>query len=171
MTADEAMQSLAELINLRRQHTLRLANQNGAAGEAHVLSDASTYLPRPKGLAAQNLLSVLREGGIEIKLSSFDAIAFPQGAVVDLLDTSSIRQNLPQMTFVEIKTANQSRVRPDFSGFFFAFTEGELIASEILGERHKVLLVNKATGVVMLTSVPEILARSKSMNWQVSVQL
>jgi hypothetical protein len=31
--------------------------------------------------------------------------------------------------------------------------------------------LNKATGTMLLTSVPEILARAKSTNWQVSVQL
>ena len=63
------------------------------------------------------------------------------------------------------------RVRPDFSGFFFALAEGELIASEALGSRHRVMLLNKATGTMLLTSVPEILMRAKSTNWQVSVQL
>jgi hypothetical protein len=165
------LQSLAELINLRRQHLVRLGNQNGAAGEATVLAETTGYLPRPTGQAAKNLLATLSESGIVIKLASFDAIALPEGSVVDLLNVDSIRQNLTNMTFIEIKTANQARVRADFGGFFFAFTEGELLASEALGDRHKVLLVNKATGTVLLTSVPEILARAKSMNWQVSVQL
>lgn len=165
------MQTLVDLVNFRRQHLIRLANQNGAAGEASVLADSTGYLPRPKGQAAKNLLAALRETGIVIKLTSFDAIALPHGSIIDFLNVDSIRENLGKMTFIEIKTANQARVREDFSGFFFAFTEGEILASEALGERHKVLLVNKATGVVLLTSVPEILARSKSMNWQVSVQL
>lgn len=165
------MQSLHELVHLRRSHLLRLANQNGAAGEAAIVTDQSGYIPRPKGLQAKNLLAVLREAGLNIKLSSFDAIALPHGQAVDLADTASIRDHLHEMVFIEIKTANQARVKDDFSGFFFAFTEGELLAAEALGERHKVLLVNRGTGGMLLTSVAEILARSKSLNWQVSVQL
>lgn len=165
------LQTLAELINLRRQHLVRLANQNGAAGEAHVVSEKTEYLARPKGQGGKNLLAALRETGITIKLASFDAIALPVGCNVDFSDMDEIRMYLADMTFIEIKTANQPRVRPDFSGFFFAFTEGEILASEALGERHKVLLVNKATGAVLLTTVAEIIARSKSLNWQVSVQL
>ncbi|MCC7252372.1 hypothetical protein [Hyphomicrobium sp.] len=165
------MQTLAELINLRRRHLVRLANQNGAAGEAQVLSERTGYLPRPRGQGAKNLLAALSESGITIKLASFDAVALPAGQTVDFSDMDDIRKNLPNMTFIEIKTANQPRVKPDFSGFFFAFTEGEILASEALGERHKVLLVNKATSAVHLTSVAEIIARSKSLNWQVSVQL
>lgn len=122
-------------------------------------------------MLAKNLLAALKEAGHNIRLSSFDAIALPPGLSVDLADMQSLRQRLPDMVFIEIKTANQARVKEDFSGFFFAFTEGELLAAEILGNRHKVLLVNKATGGMLLTSVAEILARSKSQNWQVSVQL
>lgn len=165
------MSTLAEIIDLKRRHALRLANQNGAAGEVHVLAQMPSYVPRPKGKQLANLISALAETGINIRKASFDAISIPDGCSVDFSEMDSIRQLLPAMTFIEIKTANQARVKPDFSGFFFAFTEGELLAAELLGERHKVFLVNKTTGTVMLTSVPEILARSKSLNWQVSVQL
>ena len=165
------MKSLSELIELRRSHVMRFANSNGAAGEATIVSDQSGYIRRPRGPLAKVLLAALSEAGHTIKLSSFDAIALPHGVTVDFADINSVRARLPDMVFIEIKTANQARVKEDFSGFFFAFTEGELLAAEALGERHKVLLVNKTTGGMLLTSVAEILARSKSQNWQVSVQL
>lgn len=139
------MKSLSELIEMRREHVLRFANKNGAAGEAMIVSDQSGYVRRPKGPLAKNLLTALKEAGHEIRLSSFDAIALPPGRSVDLANIESIRECLPEMVFVEIKTANQPRVKEDFTGFFFAFTEGELLAAETLGDRHKVLLVNKAT--------------------------
>lgn len=136
-----------------------------------MLAQMPSYIPRPMGKQLGNLISALADTGINIRRASFDAISLPDGCQVDFSDMDSIHRHLPEMTFIEIKTANQARVKPDFSGFFFAFTEGELLAAELLGERHKVLLVNKGTGTVLLTSVPEILARSKSLNWQVSVQL
>ncbi len=116
-------------------------------------------------------MAALGESGVIVKRSSFDAIALPVGRVVDFTDAAAVKAGLPDMMFVEIKTANQARVRPDFSGFFFALTEGELAAAEALGSRHRVMLLNKATGTTLLTSVPEILARARSTNWQVSVQL
>ena len=116
-------------------------------------------------------MAALKESGIIVKRSSFDAIALPVGRMVNFTDAAAVKVNLPDMVFVEIKTANQARVRPVFSGFFFALTEGELIAAEALGSRHRVMLLNKATGTMLLTSVPEILVRAKSTNWQVSVQL
>lgn len=165
------MQHPLDLINLKREHLKRLANQKGAAGEVEVLAANVCYLARPKGAALNILMAALEENGVVIKRSSFDAIALPEGRVVDFTDAAAVAASLPDMVFVEIKTANQERVRPDFSGFFFALTEGELVASEVLGPRHCVMLLNKATGTMLLTSVPEILARARSTNWQVSVQL
>ncbi len=132
------MLDLTELVNLKRQHILRLANQSGAAGEARILSDTTKYVPRPKGRQLNNLMAALQETGTIIKKSSFDAIALPNGCTVDFSDVTSVREHLTKMTFIEIKTANQVRVQPDFTGFFFAFTEGEILASEALGDRHKV---------------------------------
>ena len=165
------MLGVTDLINLKREHIQRLANQNGAAGEAAVLALYSHYVPRPHGASLQNLMTALRETGINIKKASFDVIALPEGCVVNFADINAVRELLPQMIFIEIKTANQSRVRPDFTGFFFAFTEGEVLAAEALGVRHRVLLLNKTTGMMLMSSVPEILARAKSTTWQVSVQL
>lgn len=165
------MPNLSHLIQQRRKHADRLANQNGAAGENHVLSDSSVYVPRPTGQKLANIIQALAATGIAIKKSSFDAIALPEGVTIDFADISSIERHLESLTFIEIKTATQSRVKDDFSGFFFAFTEGELLAAEALGQRHKVLLVNKTTGISLMTSVPEILARARSQTWQVSVQL
>jgi diketogulonate reductase-like aldo/keto reductase len=75
------------------------------------------------------------------------------------------------MIFIEIKTSNQPRVKAGFEGFFFALTESEIAAADQLGQRHKVSLFNRLSGELPITSVSEILDRSKSLNWQVSVQL
>jgi hypothetical protein len=75
------------------------------------------------------------------------------------------------MTFIEIKAATQTRVKEGFAGFFFALTEGEIAAADALGVQHRVALYNRISGELLLTSVPEILARSRSLNWQLSVQL
>ena len=166
------MQDAIDLLNLKREHIKRLANQKGAAGEAEALALNPHFVPRPKGAGLKQLMAALAESGTAIRKSSFDAIALPEGVdTIDFLDVEAIRELLPRMVFIEIKTANQARVRKDFSGFFFAFTEGEIAAAEALGFRHRVMLLNRATGGMLLTSVPEILARARSTNWQVSVQL
>lgn len=160
-----------EVIKAKRQHLARMANQSGASGELSALAEMENWFPRPRGVGLKVLLAALIETGVAIKGSSFDAIAFPTAEQVDFTDLDMVRSALPRMTFIEIKTANQGRVRPGFSGFFFALTEAEIAASEALKTRHRVALYNKVSGELLITSVPEILARIKSMNWQLSVQL
>lgn len=162
---------LLEIISAKRQHLDRLATTKGAAGEASAINEMEHWLPRPRGRELKALITALRDKGIEIKSSSFDAIAISEGTTVDFSNTDSIATALPRMTFIEIKTANQPRVREDFSGFFFALTESEIAAAAALGEQHRVALYNKTSGEILLTSVPELISRARSTNWQVSIQL
>lgn len=158
-----------EVIAAKRVHLARLANESGSAGEQHALLVMDRWIARPKGPALRALLEELAADGIKIRPSSFDALSMPTD--IDISDRKQLRLHLREITFIEIKTANQSRVRSGFNGFFFAITESEIAASEQLGARHRVALFNKITGELMLTSVSEIISRSKSMNWQLSVQL
>lgn len=161
----------AELIDLKRSHARRLANQNGASGEGLVLNSDRQLIKRPTGKQLQNLLAALAETGIQIRKTSFDALSVPADTVLDLDDIESVRAAVAGLVFVEIKTASQPRVKSDFSGFFFAFTEGELLAAEALGSRHRVILVNRETRQTLETTIAELLDRARSTNWQVSVQL
>ncbi len=158
-----------DVIAAKRAHLQRLANTKGAAGEIAALQSMGEWVARPKGSALRAILHALADSGIHIKSSSFDAIASPDG--LDFTDPQRLRDQLATATFVEIKTANQARVRPGFAGFFFALTESEIAAAAALGERHRVALYNNMTGELLITSVPEIIARASSTNWQVSVQL
>jgi hypothetical protein len=160
-----------ELIRSKREHAKRLANQRGAAGEHVALADMEHWVARPSGKGLKILLAELKATGHVIKSTSFDAIHIPGVADIDFTDAVAVRAALPRMTFIEIKSASQARVKPGFGGFFFALTEGEMAAAEVLGLRHRVALYNKLTGELMLSSVQDILARARSSNWQLSVQL
>jgi hypothetical protein len=160
-----------ELIESKKRHLARLANQRGASGESTALAGMTNWIPRPRGAGLKILLQALRSSGIEIKGSSFDAISVPVGVSLDFSDLSAVEAALPTMVFIEIKTANQARVGADFSGYFFALTEAEILAAELLRDRHRVALYNNKTGALLMTSVGEILTRARSTNWQVSVQL
>lgn len=160
-----------ELIQQKRQHLVRLANQQGAAGEAYALSTMTSWVARPKGIALKNLLQALREKGIEVKGSSFDFIEISDGVTVNFSDPTSIRAAIENMIFIELKTSNQARVKPGFTGFFFALSESEITAAELLGNRHKVVLYNNLTQETFVTSVGALLSRAKSSTWQLSIQL
>ncbi len=129
----------------------------------------SDWISRPKGPPLKALLSELQRTGITIRTSSFDAIAVPRDFNID--DERSIRENIDKLVFIEIKTANQDRVKPGFNGYFFAITESEIGAAEQLGPRHQVALYNNQSGEVLLTTISELLARAKSTTWQLSIQL
>lgn len=160
---------LLEIITAKRVHVDRMAAQSGAAGELRAIATTERWIPRPKGPGLKILLAELQATGIKIKGSSFDAITCPKP--VDFLDPLDVRSSLGEMIFIEIKTANQARIKSGFGGFFFAITENEISAADQLGSRHLVALFNKISGEVQITSVPHILARSRSMTWQLSVQL
>ncbi|MDQ0840297.1 hypothetical protein [Sphingomonas faeni] len=158
-----------EVITAKRAHLARFANEGGAAGEQQAIVAMDRWIPRPRGPDLVMLLEELASTGIVIKPSSFDALALPR--LISMADRDQVRASLAEITFVEIKTSNQPRVKPGFSGFFFAITENEITAAEQLGIRHRIALFNKITNEILITSVSEILARTKSMNWQLSVQI
>ncbi|MNS73914.1 hypothetical protein D3C72_1073730 [compost metagenome] len=168
-TAPSDGHSPLEVILAKRAHITRMANQSGAAGEQNAIQVHELWVPRPRGKELKILMEALAKSGFSIRASSFDALALPHA--IDLADAEQVRLRLPEITFIEIKTARQKRVRPGFDGFFFALTEREIEASEQLGKRHKVALFNTLTEEILLTSVDEIIKRSRSMNWQLSVQL
>lgn len=158
-----------DLITSRRVHLARFSNRSGAEGERTAALIQSDWTERPRGAALAALLAALKRDGVVLKASSFDALATP--SPLDFTDQDRLRSQLALTTFIEIKTANQTRVKPGFAGFFFALTEAEIQAADQLGDRHRVALFNKLTDELLLTSVAEILSRSRSTNWQVSVQL
>lgn len=158
-----------ELIAQKKAQASRFANESGAVGEQRAVVAMERWVPRPKGRGLQLLLKELAATGVLIKGSSFDALALP--VPIDVTNSDQLRAHLNEIVFIEIKSSNQSRVRPGFNGFFFALTESEISAAEQLGGRHRVALFNAITGEMLMTSVPEILSRAKSTNWQVSVQL
>lgn len=156
---------------MKRAHLERFVNQSGAAGEAVARLEMEHWIQRPNGAQLKVLLTALDETGIVIKGSSFAVIALPSAGQIDFSNAAEVRSALQNMCFVEIKTASQSRVKPGFDGFFFALTESEIVAAEVLGMCHRVALYNKHTGESLLTSILEILTRKKSSTWQLSVQL
>lgn len=158
-----------EVIAAKRTHLNRMANEGGAAGEQDMVLASDQWVPRPKGQALRILLSALEKVGKPIKASSFDAISVPAG--VDLSDYGQVSERLSEFVFIEIKSANQARVRPGFAGFFFALTENEIAAADVLGHQHRVVLYNKIAGEILITSVPELVARARSSTWQLSIQL
>lgn len=163
--------SITDLLEARRSHLARLATSNGANGETSVLSISENWISRPKGKHSKNLHEALEESGIKIKPTAFDMISLPTGCTANFDSIENLRNVLPNMTFIEVKTATQDRVKEDFTNFFFAFTENEITAASQLGDRYKVALFNSRTKELLIASLPDIMKRAGSTTWQVSIQL
>ncbi|WP_152566072.1 hypothetical protein [Lysobacter antibioticus] len=103
----------------------------------------SSGIARPRGQASKNLLAALKRAGVEIKATAFDFISLPEGQAISFDSEENLFRCLPQVIFIDVKTATQKRVKPGFSGFFFAFTENEISAANQLGNRYKIALFNK----------------------------
>ena len=140
-----------EVIELKKKHLARFANQRGAEGEVYAVDSMNDWTPRPKGKGLKVLLKALANSGVSIKSSSFDAISHPYADKIDFTNAATVEAFISDMVFIEIKTANQERVKEDFTGFFFALTESEIAASKALGARHKVALFNKKTGFILIS--------------------
>jgi hypothetical protein len=61
---DIIIQQPIDLINLKREHAKRLANQKGAAGKAAALAANVHCVPRPKGAALNILMNLFKESGV-----------------------------------------------------------------------------------------------------------
>ncbi|WP_410014865.1 hypothetical protein [Sodalis sp. C49] len=158
--------NLLELIESKKAYRARFSSENGISGERSLLDSQALWIKRPKGKEMKNLLAALKQfEDIEIKASSFDFVSIPENVTVDFSNISLLSDILKSLTFIELKTCNQKRVTtPDFKNFFFAITENEITASELLGDRHKVVLHNKMTGDKLVTTIHEIINRANSKN-------
>lgn len=164
---------IESLLAGRKRRLRRMANQRGASGERLILSahGYQNLVPRPSGPAMTAILKALEMEGTKIKRTSFDAILLRPDAKPDFSTIESAAAAIEGAIFLEIKATTRANVADDFTGFFFAVTEGEMQAAERLGRRHRVVLYNQLTGKTLETTVSDILARAKSATWQLSVQL
>jgi len=150
----------------------RFASTSCATGAVVAPSDMARWMARPKGNGLKVLLAALRESGVLIKGSSFDAISLPDASVVDFSDAAQVKSALPGPCAWSRSRPPQSRVQPGLSGFFIALTAREIVAAEALGPRHLWPCATQThRGAATNTSPPAILARTEPSNGQLSVQL
>ena len=154
----------------KRKKLSKAATTRGSEGEQGAMMLFKNLIDRPKGKDMKNLLQALSQLGLNIKPTSFDKID-SGGIEINFSDVNHLVKILSQITFIEVKSTDRKSIPEDFSGYFFALTENEIDASIILGDRYKVLLINKVTGYSKWTTVKALLERAKSKTWQVSLNL
>jgi len=129
---------------------------------------------RPTGDGLRNVLAAMEEIGFPgLPSTGFDKIEVPREAGPHFTFESEVmvRRWCEEFLFIEVKTCTQIRADESFGNFLFSFPETEIRAAELLGDRYVVILYNKLTEKTLRTSIPELIARTSSTAWQLTLQL
>lgn len=121
----------------------------------------------PTALQKQNLLMAFARTGKAIYGKAFDVVRMSKA--IDLDSLEAVESNLSDICLCEIKSTRK-KIKPDFSGYFFALTAGEVLVAQSLKEQFRFVLVNTLTGDFAEFSLPGIFARAKGIypTWSIS---
>lgn len=115
----------------------------------------------------RNLLVAFAGKGKVLYGQAFDIIKSTQP--VNLGDVNDIRAHFDQITIAEIKSTRKS-LGPDFSGYFFALTAGEVLVAQSLREQYRFVLVNTTSSKYLELSLTEVFARARGIypTWSIA---
>jgi hypothetical protein len=157
----EVLKSTAELSSAFQsgQSTSRKAAKLLAA------KDHGFFIPTAR--QRQNLLVAFAKKGKVIYGRAFDIVKTT--ASVDLDNLEIVEQNLKNIILGEIKATKKS-LPPDFSGFFFALTAGEVLVAQSLKAQFRFIFVNTTTTDYLELRLTDIFARAKGIypTWSIS---
>ncbi len=129
-----------------------------AAAAILVAKKAGFVIPTEK--QRQNLLVAFAKKSKVVYGKAFDVVK--TSIPVDLDSLAEIEKHFEQIKIFEIKSTNR-KLRPDFSGYFFALTAGEVLVAQSLKKQFGFVLVNTGTGAHMETTLSGIFARAKGI--------
>ncbi|PYI87022.1 MAG: hypothetical protein DME26_07635 [Verrucomicrobia bacterium] len=114
----------------------------------------------PTGRQRQNLLVAFAKKGKVVYGKAFDVVKL--SGSLDLNDLAEVEKNLEDIKVFEVKSTRK-KLRPDFSGYFFALTAAEVLVAQSLKKQFGFVLVNIGTGEHLEMSLSEIFARAKGI--------
>ena len=129
-----------------------------AAAAILVAKKAGFIIPTPR--QRQNLLVAFAKTGKVVYGKAFDVVKL--SGTVDLDDLTQVEKQLGLVTVYEIKSSRK-KLRPDFSGYFFALTAAEVLVAQSLKKQFGFVLVNTGTREHLEMSLSEIFARAKGI--------
>ncbi|HEY0193138.1 MAG TPA: hypothetical protein VGC42_18600 [Kofleriaceae bacterium] len=124
-------------------------------------------VPTQKQRAA--LLVAFAQGQQVVYGKAFDIVRCPRD--LDLEDPAAMSPRLAEISICEIKSTNKASVKPEFRGFFFAITAGEMLTAQSLGSQYRFIFVNTLTHEYLEMSLQQIFARSRGIypTWSISI--
>jgi hypothetical protein len=134
--------------------------QSTAKKAVAILIAKNVGFRNPTAKQRQNLLVAFAKRGKVVYGKAFDVVK--TSASVDLDDLAEVEASLDEITVFEIKSSRK-KLRPDFSGFFFALTGAEVLVAQSLRKQFKFVLVNTGTGDHIEISLSGIFSRAKGI--------
>ncbi len=143
------------------------SGQKTAKAAAAILVAKKEGFLIPTGKQRQNLLVAFAKRGKVVYGRAFDVVKL--SAPVDLADPAEVERYLERIKVFEVKSTRK-RLRPDFSGYFFALTAAEVLVAQSLKEQFGFVLVNTGTREHLEMSLSGIFARAKGIypTWSIS---
>jgi hypothetical protein len=129
-----------------------------AAASILVAKNAGFIVPTAK--QRQNLLVAFAKKGKVVYGKAFDVVKL--SGDVDLNDLAEVEKHLGLVSVYEIKSTRK-KLRPDFSGYFFALTAAEVLVAQSLKKQFGFVLVNTGTREHLEISLSAIFARAKGI--------
>lgn len=166
MTADDAVsipviaQLTADAAETKQRTAKRAAEILTSRGEGYVVPTARQRIA---------ILIAFAQAEQVVYGKAFNIVRCPSH--VNLDDPASIASGLNDVLICEIKSTNKATVKPDFRGYFFAITAGEMLTAQSLGARYRFLFVNTLTGIHLELTLQQIFARSRGIypTWSISI--
>src|ERR1041385_9109578 len=143
------------------------SGQKTAKAAAGILVAKKAGFIIPTGRQRQNLLVAFAKKGKVVYGKAFDVVKL--SGTVDLDDLTEVEKRLGLVTVYEIKSSRK-KLRPDFSGYFFAPTAAEVLVAQSLKKQFGFVLVNTRTSEHLEMSLSGIFARAKGIypTWSIS---
>lgn len=137
------------------------------AAEFLLALDIGYVIPTQKQRAA--LLVAFAQAEQVAYGKAFDIVRCPKN--LDLNDAREVGRRLSEVLVCEIKSTNKPKVKPDFSGYFFSITGGEMLTAQSLGDQYRFIFVHTQTQRYLELSLQQIFARSRCIYPTWSIQL
>jgi hypothetical protein len=121
----------------------------------------------PSASQRQNLLVAFAKSGKAVYGKAFDVVRLR--SKVNLDNLQEIESKLLDIILIEIKSTKK-QLPPDFTGFFFALTGGEVLVAQSLKNQFRFAFVNTVSQSVLELSLSEVFGRARGIypTWSVS---
>ena len=134
---------------------------------AQILAEKSSKYVIPTASQRQNLLVAFAKTGKAVYGRAFDLVKLERP--LNLSDLHEVESHLSTVTLIEVKSTKK-QLPPDFAGFFFALTGGEVLVAQSLKSQFRFALVNTVSEDYLEMSLGDIFSRARGIypTWSVS---